>query len=121
MSRTTNAGRTITAVDRVQPRRVAFASAVGVLPTYGQVGLLAPILLVIVRFAQGISAGGEWAGAALMAVEHAPAEQRGRFGAYSRIGVPAGLILAQLAFFVVRNSLSPEQFAAWGCSTSAST
>ena len=88
--------------------------AVGLLPTYSQVGLLAPVLLVVVRFAQGISAGGEWAGAALMAVEHAPAEQRGRFGAYSQIGVPAGLILAQFAFFVVRGSLSPEQFAAWG-------
>jgi MFS family permease len=88
--------------------------SVGLLPTYAQVGLLAPILLVILRFVQGISAGGEWAGAALMAVEHAPAGQRGRFGAYPQIGVPAGLILAQLAFFVVRNAMSPEQFAAWG-------
>jgi metabolite-proton symporter len=88
--------------------------AVGLLPTYASVGLLAPILLVIIRFAQGISAGGEWAGAALMAVEHAPPEQRGRYGAYSQIGVPAGLILAQLAFFTVRNTMTPEQFAAWG-------
>ncbi len=88
--------------------------AVGLLPTYASVGVLAPILLVVVRFLQGISAGGEWAGAALMAVEHAPAEQRGKFGAYSQIGVPAGLILAQLAFFTVRRSTTPEQFAAWG-------
>jgi len=88
--------------------------AVGLLPTYASVGVLAPILLVIIRFAQGISAGGEWAGAALMAVEHAPPDQRGRYGAYSQIGVPAGLILAQLAFFTVRNTTTPEQFAAWG-------
>jgi MFS family permease len=88
--------------------------AVGLLPTYASVGVLAPVLRVIVRFAQGISAGGEWAGAALMAVEHAPTDQRGRFGAYSQIGVPAGLILAQLAFFAVRSTTTPEQFAAWG-------
>jgi MFS family permease len=88
--------------------------AVGLLPTYASVGVLAPVLLVIVRFAQGISAGGEWAGAALMAVEHAPPDQRGRYGAYSQIGVPAGLIIAQLAFFLVRTTTTPEQFAAWG-------
>jgi MFS family permease len=88
--------------------------AVGLLPTYASVGVLAPVLLVIVRFAQGISAGGEWAGAALMAVEHAPPDQRGRYGAYSQIGVPAGLIIAQLAFFLVRTTTTPEQFAGWG-------
>ena len=87
---------------------------VGLLPTYDQIGLLAPVLLLVLRLLQGLSAGGEWGGAALMAVEHAPAEQRGRYGSFSQIGVPAGLILAQLVFFVVGNALSDEQFAAWG-------
>jgi metabolite-proton symporter len=87
---------------------------VGLLPTYAQIGIAAPILLVVLRLLQGLSAGGEWGGAALMAVEHAPAGQRGRYGAYSQIGVPAGLILAQLVFVVVDVAMSDEQFAAWG-------
>ncbi len=87
---------------------------VGLLPTYEQVGLLAPVLLLVLRLLQGLSAGGEWGGAALMAVEHAPAAQRGRYGSFSQIGVPAGLILAQLVFFAVGNALSDEEFASWG-------
>ena len=87
---------------------------VGLLPTYGQVGVLAPILLVVLRLLQGLSAGGEWGGAALMAVEHAPPGRRGRYGSFSQVGVPAGLILAQLVFFVVSNTTSKEAFAAWG-------
>jgi len=87
---------------------------VGLLPTYEQVGLLAPVLLLVLRLLQGLSAGGEWGGAALMAVEHAPVAQRGRYGSFSQIGVPAGLILAQLVFFAVGNALSDEQFASWG-------
>jgi metabolite-proton symporter len=89
-------------------------AGVGALPTFGQAGVLAPVLLVVLRLLQGISAGGEWGGAALMAVEHAPAGRRGRYGAFSQIGVPAGLILAQLVFFAVNNSLSPEEFRSWG-------
>jgi metabolite-proton symporter len=87
---------------------------VGLLPTFDQIGVLAPILLLALRLLQGLSAGGEWGGAALMAVEHAPAGERGRYGAYSQIGVPAGLILAQLVFVVVGASMSDEQFIAWG-------
>ncbi|MFI5614321.1 MFS transporter [Amycolatopsis sp. NPDC051903] len=89
-------------------------AAVGVLPTYGSAGVLAPVLLVVLRVLQGISAGGEWGGAALMAVEHAPEGRRGRYGSFSQIGVPAGLILAQLVFFVVSGALSPEDFRSWG-------
>jgi metabolite-proton symporter len=87
---------------------------VGLLPTYEQVGVLAPVLLLVLRLLQGLSAGGEWGGAALMAVEHAPDDKRGRYGSFSQIGVPAGLILAQLVFFVVGNAMSESQFAAWG-------
>jgi metabolite-proton symporter len=86
---------------------------VGLLPTYDQIGLLAPVLLVVLRLLQGLSAGGEWGGAALMAVEHAPEGQRGKYGSYSQIGVPAGLILAQLVFVAV-GALDDEQFASWG-------
>lgn len=87
---------------------------VGLLPTYAQVGVLAPILLVLMRLLQGVSAGGEWGGAALMAVEHAPPGRRGRYGSFAQIGVPAGLILAQIVFFAVSNLTTGEQFRAWG-------
>ncbi|HET6504375.1 MAG TPA: MFS transporter [Amycolatopsis sp.] len=87
---------------------------VGVLPTYDRIGVFAPILLLALRLLQGLSAGGEWGGAALMAVEHAPAGRRGRYGSFSQIGVPAGLILAQLVFFVLNGLLSPARFSAWG-------
>ncbi|MEN3266321.1 MAG: hypothetical protein V7646_3215 [Pseudonocardia sp.] len=109
--------------DRIGRKRMLVASlvlmgvatvGVGVLPTYAQIGVAAPILLVTMRLLQGLSAGGEWGGAALMAVEHAPTGQRGRYGAYSQIGVPAGLILAQLVFVVIGATLSDEQFASWG-------
>ncbi|MDQ7807035.1 MFS transporter [Amycolatopsis sp. A133] len=87
---------------------------VGLLPTYSAIGVWAPILLLVLRLLQGLSAGGEWGGAALMAVEHAPEDRRGRYGAFSQIGVPAGLILAQLMFFVLGRTLTDAQFAAWG-------
>jgi metabolite-proton symporter len=86
---------------------------VGLLPTYSQIGIAAPILLLVLRLLQGLSAGGEWGGAALMAVEHAPEGQRGRYGSYSQIGVPAGLILAQLVF-VALGPLDDQQFENWG-------
>jgi len=66
---------------------------IGVLPTYATIGVWAPILLVLLRIVQGFSAGGEWGGAALMSVEHAPNNKRGFFGAYPQIGVPTGMIL----------------------------
>lgn len=87
---------------------------VGLLPTYDQIGVAAPILLLVLRLLQGLSAGGEWGGAALMAVEHAPLHKRGRYGSFSQIGVPAGLILAQGVFFLVSNTTSPEAFTSWG-------
>ena len=88
--------------------------AVGLLPTYQQVGILSPILLVLMRCLQGFSAGGEWAGAALMAVEHAPPEKRGIYGSSSQIGTPIGLILANGIFLLMVSVTTEEQFLAWG-------
>ena len=65
----------------------------GLLPGYASIGIWAPILLVVLRFAQGFGVGGEWGGAALMAVEHAPEHRRGFYGAWPQVGVPAGLVL----------------------------
>lgn len=73
---------------------------VGVLPTYAQVGVLAPLLLILLRIVQGIGFGAEWSGAVLMAVEHAPERRRGFFGAVPQVGIPAGLLLANGAFLL---------------------
>lgn len=92
----------------------AATALIGLLPSYHQIGISAPILLIVLRILQGFSAGGEWGGAALMAVEHAPKGKRGLFGAYPQIGVPTGLILATGVMFVVTTSMSDEAFLAWG-------
>ncbi len=87
---------------------------IGLLPTYATIGIWAPILLVFFRLLQGFSAGGEWGGAALMSVEHAPRGKRGLFGAYPQIGVPLGMILATLMIFGISTFMDNEQFLAWG-------
>ncbi|MFF1251360.1 MFS transporter [Pseudarthrobacter sp. NPDC058329] len=92
----------------------AATALIGMLPTYAQIGAWAPILLITLRIIQGFSAGGEWGGAALMAVEHAPLNKRGLFGAYPQIGVPIGMILATGLLFFLNSSMSREDFAAWG-------
>lgn len=73
---------------------------IGALPTYDQIGVLAPILLIVLRMVQGVGFGAEWGGAVLMAVEHAPAQRRGFFGAIPQIGIPLGLVLANGAFLL---------------------
>jgi MFS transporter, MHS family, shikimate and dehydroshikimate transport protein len=83
---------------------------IGLLPTFEQVGVLAPILLVTLRIFQGIGVGGEWGGAVLMAVEHAPPGRRGFFGSWPQMGVPAGLLLANVVFAITSATL-PET---WG-------
>lgn len=88
--------------------------AVGVLPTYETVGIWAPILLVTLRFLQGFAVGGEWGGAVLMAAEHAPKKKRGFYASWPQAGVPAGLVLASVAFIALGWTLSDEQFLAWG-------
>lgn len=91
---------------------------VGLLPTYATIGVWAPILLIFLRIVQGFSAGGEWGGAALMAVEHAPDDARGKFGAFPQLGVPAGMLLASAVSAIIAAVVTPEQFNAWGWSTS---
>jgi MFS family permease len=92
----------------------AATALIGMLPTYAQIGAWAPVLLITLRIIQGFSAGGEWGGAALMAVEHAPLNKRGLFGAYPQIGVPIGMILATGLLFFLNTSMSRDDFAAWG-------
>ncbi|MFJ3313213.1 MFS transporter [Micrococcus endophyticus] len=87
---------------------------IGLLPTHASIGIWAPILLVVFRLLQGFSAGGEWGGAALLSVEHAPRGKRGLFGSAPQIGVPLGMLLATGVLFAVRASMTNEQFLAWG-------
>lgn len=87
---------------------------IGLLPTYEQIGVAAPVLLVALRLIQGLSAGGEWGSAALMAVEHAPARQRGRFGNYVQLGTPAGMFLANIVILGATFMLAEDQFQDWG-------
>ena len=92
----------------------AATTLVGVLPTYSAIGIAAPILLILLRILQGISAGGEWGGAVLMAVEHAPKRRRGIFGASPQIGVPLGLLLASGILALMAAVTTDEGFLAWG-------
>jgi MFS family permease len=87
---------------------------IGLLPTYAQIGGWAPLLLTTLRFVQGFALGGEWGGAVLMSVEHAPQERRGLFGSVVAMGLPAGIVLSNLVFIIVTTVLSPEQFTSWG-------
>jgi MHS family shikimate/dehydroshikimate transporter-like MFS transporter len=86
---------------------------IGLLPTYAQIGPWAAVGLVVLRFAQGIGVGGEWGGAVLMAVEHAPPGSRGFYGSWPQIGVPAGLLLST-AVFAQFARLPEDQFLSWG-------
>ena len=86
---------------------------IGLLPTYEQIGPWAGVALVVLRLAQGFGVGGEWGGAVLMAVEHAPAGARGFYGSWPQVGVPAGLLLST-AVFAQFARLPEEQFLTWG-------
>lgn len=87
---------------------------IGFLPTYASIGVAAPILLVLLRFVQGLAIGGQWGGAMLLVTESAPADQRGWYGAYAQAGAPLGVVLANLAFIGVSGSMSDEAFMDWG-------
>ena len=87
---------------------------IGFLPTYASIGVAAPILLVLLRFVQGLAIGGQWGGAMLLVTESAPADQRGWYGAYAQAGAPLGVVLANLAFIGVSSSMSDDAFMDWG-------
>jgi MFS transporter, MHS family, shikimate and dehydroshikimate transport protein len=87
---------------------------IGLMPTYASIAVVAPMLLVVLRFAQGIGVGGEWGGAVLMSVEHAPKGRRGFFGAWPQMGVPAGLLLSNAVFWLVQAFTSEAAFMSWG-------
>ncbi|MEJ1092396.1 MFS transporter [Microbacterium istanbulense] len=88
---------------------------IGVLPTFAQIGIAAPILLLLLRILQGLSAGGEWGGAVLMAVEHAPANRRGRAGSWPQLGVPLGFLLASGVTALMTGLIAPgEAYLQWG-------
>jgi MHS family shikimate/dehydroshikimate transporter-like MFS transporter len=86
---------------------------IGLLPTYASIGVVAPILLILLRVIQGIGLGGEWGGASLMVLEHAPAARRGFYTSFVQIGFPVGLVLASLVFALV-SKMSDVDFAAYG-------
>jgi MFS family permease len=86
----------------------------GVLPTAAQIGVLAPILLLLLRIVQGFALGGEWAGAVLLAVEHSPRRRRGLFGSIPQIGLALGLALGTGVFAVLQATLSDAAFLAYG-------
>ena len=90
------------------------STLIGLLPTYAMIGIAAPILLTILRFAQGLAIGGQWGGAMLLVTESAPANKRGYYGAFAQAGVPVGVILANLAFIITSSMVSEESFYAWG-------
>ncbi|CUJ29808.1 transporter [Achromobacter xylosoxidans] len=86
---------------------------IGLIPSYGQIGYWAAVLLVLMRFLQGIAVGGEWGGAVLMAVEHAPQGKKGFFGSLPQAGVAPGLILSSLAMGAVAG-LPEQDMLSWG-------
>ena len=88
--------------------------AIGLLPTYETIGILAPVLLALARFGQGLGLGGEWGGAALLATENAPARKRALYGSFPQLGAPIGFFFANGTFLLLSWLLTDEQFMSWG-------
>jgi metabolite-proton symporter len=88
--------------------------AIGLLPNYSSIGIWAPVLLLALRVIQGLALGGEWGGAVLMAVEHAPPSKRGLYGSWVQVGVPAGTLIANLVFLISNAVMSTEALLSWG-------
>jgi MFS family permease len=87
--------------------------AIGLLPTYGQIGVAAPFMLAALRFVQGLAVGGEWGSAALMAIEHAPSDRRGLWGSIAQLGSSSALLLST-PIFALFAALPEAQFMSWG-------
>ena len=109
--------------DRIGRKKVLLATimlmgtstiAIGVLPSYATAGILAPILLVIIRLIQGLALGGEWAGGALMIAERAPAARRGFLTSFVQVGASIGNLLSTGILLLMSAQLSREEFVAWG-------
>ena len=90
------------------------STLIGLLPTYAIIGVTAPILLTLLRFAQGLAIGGQWGGAMLLVTESAPSNQRGYYGAFAQAGAPIGVILANLALIITSAIVTEEFFNTWG-------
>ncbi|MGW5634988.1 MFS transporter [Streptomyces sp. NPDC003832] len=88
--------------------------AVGCVPTYDTIGVAAPVLLLVLRFLQGLGLGGEWGGAVLLTAEHAPAGRRGLWSSFPQVGPAVGFLLANGVTLALAASLSEAQFAQWG-------
>jgi MFS transporter, MHS family, shikimate and dehydroshikimate transport protein len=108
--------------DRIGRKRMLVASillmglstlGIGLLPTFDQIGIWAPVLLILLRLVQGFAVGGEWGGAVLMTLEHARVGRRGLWSSVAQIGSPAGLLLSTAAFSLVA-ALPEDQFLSWG-------
>lgn len=109
--------------DRIGRKRVliltlllmgAATVGIGLLPTYAALGIAAPILLSTLRLIQGFAISGEWGGAVLMSVEHAPVGRRGFYGSWPQVGLPVGTVLANGVLILMTTTLTDEQFFAWG-------
>lgn len=87
---------------------------IGLLPTYAQIGVLAPLLLALCRFGQGLGLGGEWGGAVLLATENAPPGKRAWYGMFPQLGAPIGFILSGGSFLLLTHFLTDEDFFSWG-------
>src|SRR5262245_6835509 len=92
----------------------AATTLIGLLPSYATAGILAPLLLVVLRFVQGLAVGGQWGGAALLAIESAPANRQGFYGSFVQIGVPVGVVLANAVFLLASTLIDPADFLVWG-------
>lgn len=87
---------------------------IGLIPDFNTIGIAAPFILLFLRIIQGLALGGEWGGAVLMTVEHAPENKRGWYGSLVQVGVPFGTLLANIAFLIVTASMSEEALISWG-------
>jgi metabolite-proton symporter len=87
---------------------------IGLLPGYQQIGIVAPLLLALCRFGQGLGLGGEWGGAALLATENAPRRKRALFGTFPQLGAPIGFFFANGLFLLLAGVMSDEAFLSWG-------
>jgi metabolite-proton symporter len=88
--------------------------AIGLLPTYQSIGVLAPILLAIFRFGQGLGLGGEWGGAVLLATENAPPGKKAWYGMFPQLGAPIGFLISSGTFFILGKTLTDQQFFNYG-------